>query len=30
MSDFLYKPKYTITDEVLTLTANIAANASAL
>jgi len=25
MSDFLYKPKYTITDEVLTLAANIAA-----
>ena len=30
MSDFLYKPKYTITDEVLTLTANIAAKADVL
>jgi Fic family protein len=30
MSGFLYKPKYTITDEILTLTANIAAKVDIL
>ncbi|GHU55792.1 hypothetical protein AGMMS49975_18080 [Clostridia bacterium] len=30
MNDFLYKPNYTITDEILTLVANIAARASVL
>ncbi|MDR0491073.1 MAG: Fic family protein [Oscillospiraceae bacterium] len=30
MSDFLYKPRYTITDKILTLSANIAAKADVL